>query len=200
MKSPMKFRFIAASLLLCAARYYSRRKTCPRALGWYLGQRMTPNPCRPTKLDPVITIQPDRSVSGPCRESRRKAHDSSYKPQLERRTDPGRDNTTVKVIKVNDYLNDHVWNHEGKITHTHSTLSKDGKVQTFYGAPGTYQAPEQPRRNRLVKLLSTTSNKSRARTREKKTSGTAALPTERYQLLDPFRNPFLYRASIAEMF
>ena len=53
----------------------------------------------------------------------------------------GRDNTTVEVVKVNAYRQNHIWDHEGKITHTHSTLSKDGKVQTFYGAPGTYRAP-----------------------------------------------------------
>ena len=59
----------------------------------------------------------------------------------ESRTDPGRDNTTVEIVKVGEYRNNQIWSHEGKITHTHSTLSKDGKVQTFYGAPGTYRAP-----------------------------------------------------------
>jgi hypothetical protein len=43
---------------------------------------------------------------------------------------------TVKISKVSDYRLDQVWNSKGKLSRSHATLSKDGKTQTFYGAPG----------------------------------------------------------------
>jgi hypothetical protein len=35
-----------------------------------------------------------------------------------------------------DYRLDQVWNSKGEIKKSHATLSKDGKTQTFYAAPG----------------------------------------------------------------
>ena len=66
-----------------------------------------------------------------------KVVDWSYKPQVGKFVPiQGRDNTTVKIVKVSDYRLNQVWNSKGKITNSHATLSKDGKTQTFYAAPG----------------------------------------------------------------
>jgi hypothetical protein len=144
MKSPMKLRFVAASLFLCAAPLIAVAQDMPAgawAGTWVANDAKSKFPGPPPKLDQVI-IQPDGSVAVHVVSADGKTSDWSYKPQVGKAVPiQGRDNTTVEVIKVDDYLNNHVWNHEGKITHTHSTLSKDGKVQTFYGAPGTYRAP-----------------------------------------------------------
>ena len=48
----------------------------------------------------------------------------------------GREGVTVEVVKVSDYRLNHIWSKDGKITKSHSTLSKDGKTQIFYAAPG----------------------------------------------------------------
>jgi len=108
---------------------------------WVANSAKSKFPGPPPTLDQVI-IQPDGSVAVHVVSADGKTSDWSYKPQLGKAVPvKGRDNTTVEIVKVSDYRNNHIWNHEGKITHTHSTLSKDGKVQTFYGVPGTYRAP-----------------------------------------------------------
>ena len=43
----------------------------------------------------------------------------------------GRDNVTVTVRKVNDHLNQHTWNIDGRPAHSKSLLSADGKTTTF---------------------------------------------------------------------
>jgi hypothetical protein len=140
----MKLRYMAASLLLCAAPLIAVAQDMPAgawAGTWVANDAKSRFPGPPPKLDQVI-IQPDGSVAVHVVSADGKTSDWSYKPQVGKAVPiQGRDSTTVEVIKVSDYLNNHVWNHDGKITHTHSTLSKDGKVQTFYGAPGTYRAP-----------------------------------------------------------
>jgi hypothetical protein len=89
-----------------------------------------------------VTIQSDGSVAVHVVSADGKVTDWSYKPQAGKAVPiQGRENTTVEIVKVSDYRINQIWNHDGKITNTHSTLSKDGKVQTFYGAPGTYRAP-----------------------------------------------------------
>lgn len=140
----LKLRFVAASLLFCAAPLIAFAQDMPAgawAGTWVANTAKCKFPGPPPTLDQV-TIQPDGSVAVHVVSADGKTTDWSYKPQLGKAVPiQGRDNTTVEIVKVNDYLINQIWNHEGKITHTHSTLSKDGKVQTFYGAPGTYRAP-----------------------------------------------------------
>lgn len=140
----LKLRFVAASLLLCAAPLIALAQDMPAgawAGTWVANTAKCKFPGPPPTLDQVI-IQPDGSVAVHVVSADGKTTDWSYKPQLGKAVPiQGRDNTTVEIVKVNDYRNNQIWSHEGKITHTHSTLSKDGKVQTFYGAPGTYRAP-----------------------------------------------------------
>lgn len=88
------------------------------------------------KLDQV-TIQPDGSIAVHVEGSDGKIVDWSYKPQVGTFVPiQGRDSVTVKIIKVSDYRLDQVWDSKGKISKSHATLSKDGKTQTFYAAPG----------------------------------------------------------------
>jgi len=140
----MKLYRCAASLLLLAAPLFVVAQDMPAgawAGTWVASSAKSKFPGPPPTMDQV-TIQPDGTVAVHVVSSDGKTSDWSYKPQLGKAVPiQGRDNTTVEVVKVNDYQNNQIWSHEGKITHTHSTLSKDGKVQTFYGAPGTYRAP-----------------------------------------------------------
>jgi len=140
----MKLVRCAASLLLFAAPLFAVAQDMAAgawAGTWVASSTKSKFPGPPPTMDQV-TIQPDGTVAVHVVSADGKTSDWSYKPQLGKAVPiQGRDNTTVEVVKVNDYQNNQIWNHEGKITHTHSTLSKDGKVQTFYGAPGTYRAP-----------------------------------------------------------
>jgi hypothetical protein len=140
----LKLRLMAASLLLCAGPMIALAQDMPAgawAGTWVANTAKCKFPGPPPTLDQV-TIQPDGSVAVHVVSADGKTTDWSYKPQLGKSVPiQGRDNTTVEIVKVGDYRNNQIWSHEGKITHTHSTLSKDGKVQTFYGAPGTYRAP-----------------------------------------------------------
>jgi hypothetical protein len=139
-----KLRLMAVSLLLCAAPLIAVAQDMPAgawAGTWVANSAKSKFPGPPPTVDQV-TVQPDGSVAVHVVSADGKTADWSYKPQAGKAVPiQGRDNTTVEVIKVSDYRNDHIWNHDGKTTKTHSTLSKDGKVQTFYGAPGTYRAP-----------------------------------------------------------
>jgi hypothetical protein len=88
------------------------------------------------KLDQV-TIQPDGSIAVHVESADGKIADWSYKPQAGTFVSiQGRENVTVKIIKVSDYRLDQVWNSKGELKKSHATLSKDGKTQTFYAAPG----------------------------------------------------------------
>ncbi|HTZ60530.1 MAG TPA: WD40 repeat domain-containing protein [Acidobacteriaceae bacterium] len=141
---PLKLRLMAASLLLCAAPVFAVAQDMPAgawAGTWVASDAKSKFPGPPPKVDQV-TIQPDGSVAVHVVSSDGKVSDWSYKPQAGKAVPvEGRDNTTVEVIEVSKYRNNHIWTHDGKVTRTHSTLSKDGKIQTFYGAPGTYRAP-----------------------------------------------------------
>jgi hypothetical protein len=142
MKS-IKLHFVAC-MLLCAGPVLAVAQDMPAgawAGTWVANDAKSKFPGPPPKVDQV-TVQPDGSVAVHVVSADGKVSDWSYKPQAGKSVPiQGRENTTVQVVKVNDYRNDHIWTHDGKETRTHSTLSKDGKVQTFYGAPGTYRAP-----------------------------------------------------------
>jgi hypothetical protein len=93
-------------------------------------------PGTPPQVDQV-TIQPDGTVAVHVVNSEGKTTDWSYKPQAGNFVPiQGRDNVKVKIVKVNDQRMDQIWDSKGKISKSHSTLSKDGKTQTFYAAPG----------------------------------------------------------------
>jgi hypothetical protein len=93
----------------------------------------------PPKVDGVV-IQPDGTVTIHEISSTGKAGGWSYKPQVgEAVPINGREGVTVKVVVVNPYRMEHIWNDQGKITHSFSTLSRDGKTQTYYGPIGTYR-------------------------------------------------------------
>jgi hypothetical protein len=93
-------------------------------------------PGTPPKIDQVM-IQPDGTVAVHVVNSEGKTTDWSYKPQVGTFVPiQGRDNVKVKIVKVNANRMDQIWDSKGKISKSHSTLSKDGKTQTFYAAPG----------------------------------------------------------------
>lgn len=93
----------------------------------------------PPRVDGVI-IQPDGSVTIHEISSTGQPGGWSYKPQVgEFVPIKGRDGVTVKVVQVSPYRMEHTWNDHGKITHTYSTLSRDGKTQTYYGPIGSYR-------------------------------------------------------------
>jgi hypothetical protein len=107
---------------------------------WIASTAKSTFPGTPPKVDQV-TIQADGSIAVHVVNSEGKITDWSYKPQKGQFVPiQGRDKVTVKIIKVNDHRLDQVWNANGKITRSHSTLSSDGKIQTFYGTPGTDKA------------------------------------------------------------
>jgi hypothetical protein len=142
--SLMKSGLLAASLLLCAAPLTVVAQDMPAgawAGTWVANSAKSKFPGPAPTMDQV-TIQPDGTVAVHVVSADGKTTDWSYKPQAGKSVSiQGRDGTTVEIVKVSDYRNNQIWTHEGKVTQTHSTLSKDGKVQTFYGAPGTYRAP-----------------------------------------------------------
>lgn len=107
----------------------------PWAGDWIANPTKSHFPGTAPKVDQV-TIQPDGTTAIHVVDHDGKTSDWSYKPQVGQ-AEPiqGRDNVTVKIVKVNAHRIDQTWNNKGKITHTHSILSRDGKTQTFYGAP-----------------------------------------------------------------
>ncbi len=136
--------FLMAASLLCVAPLTVLAQDMPAgawAGTWVANSAKSRFPGPAPNLDQVI-IQADGAVAVHVVSADGKTSDWSYKPQAGKAVPvTGRDNVTVEVVKVSDYRNDHTWHRDGKVTHTYSTLSKDGKVQTFHGAPGTYQAP-----------------------------------------------------------
>jgi hypothetical protein len=141
MKSAMKSRnyFFFVTLLLLALPLIATAEDIPAgawAGTWVASTAKSKFPGTPPKLDQV-TIQADGSIAIHVESADGKVADWSYKPQVGTFVPiQGRDNVTVKIIKVNDHRLDQVWNSKGKITRSHATLSKDGKTQTFYAAPG----------------------------------------------------------------
>jgi anti-sigma factor RsiW len=129
---------LAALLLLLAATLVVTAQDIPAGAwaGTWMAGAKSKFPGPPPQADQV-TIQADGSVAVHVVSSDGKTTDWSYKPQVGAFVPiQGRDNVTVKIIKVNDYRLDQVWNSKGKTSHSHSTLSKDGKTQIFYAAPG----------------------------------------------------------------
>ena len=103
---------------------------------WVASTAKSKFPGTAPKLDQV-TIQADGTIAVHVESADGKVVDWSYKPQVGKFVPiQGRDNVTVKIVKVSDYRLNQVWNSKGKITKSHATLSKDGKTQTFYAAPG----------------------------------------------------------------
>jgi hypothetical protein len=93
----------------------------------------------PPRVDGVV-IQPDGTVTIHEISATGTPGGWSYKPQAgEAVPITGRDGVTVTVVQVSPYRMEHTWNDHGKITHSFSTLSKDGKTQTYYGPIGTYR-------------------------------------------------------------
>jgi hypothetical protein len=139
MKTKLQSCFLLLILFLLAVPPVATAEDIPAgawAGTWVAGAKSKfPGPA--PKLDQV-TIQPDGSIAVHVVSSDGKTVDWSYKPQKGAFVPiQGRDGVTVKIIKVSDYRLDQVWkSKEGKITRSHATLSKDGKVQTFYAAPG----------------------------------------------------------------
>jgi hypothetical protein len=105
---------------------------------WLADSRSTFSGAAP-RVDGVI-IQPDGTLTIHEISSTGTPGGATYKPQVgEFVPVNGRDGVTVKVVMVSPYRIEHTWNDKGKITHSFSTLSRDGKTQTYYGPIGTYR-------------------------------------------------------------
>ena len=139
--SAMKLRGLrfAAILFLLAVPLIATAEDIPAgawAGTWIASNAKSKFPGTPPKLDQV-TIQPDGSLAVHVESADGKITDWSYKPQVGKFVPiQGRENATVKIVKVSNYRLNQIWNSKGKITKSHATLSKDGKTQTFYAAPG----------------------------------------------------------------
>ena len=139
--SVMKLRsfLFAGVLFLLAFPLFATAKDIPAgkwAGTWVANTEKSKFPGTAPKLDQV-TIQADGSIAVHVESADGKVADWSYKPQVGKFVSiQGRDNVTVKIVKVSDYRLNQVWNSKGKIKQSHATLSKDGKTQTFYAAPG----------------------------------------------------------------
>ncbi len=136
----MKVRgfFLLAAFLISSAALNTMAEDIPAGAwaGTWIAGSASKFPGTPPKLDQV-TIQPDGTVAVHVVDPDGKTTDWSYKPQVGKFVPiQGRNGVTVKIIKVNDRLINQVWNSKGKISKSHATLSKDGKIQTFYAAPG----------------------------------------------------------------
>jgi hypothetical protein len=138
MKPGWRSRFMAASLFLFTAQLSVVAQEIPAGLWagtWVANSSKSKFPGTAPRLDQV-TIQPDGSVAIHVISADGKTTDWSYKPQLGRFVPiQGRD-VTVKIVRVNDYRLDQIWNSKGTLSKSHATLSKDGKTQIFYGVPG----------------------------------------------------------------
>jgi hypothetical protein len=135
---------LAALLVLLLAPLAAAAKDMPAgawAGSWLADSRSTFSGA-PPRVDGVI-IQPDGTLTVHEISSTGQPGGWSYKPQLgEAVPINGRDGVTVKVDMVSPYRVEHTWNDHGKITHSFSTLSRDGKTQTYFGPIGTYRLVE----------------------------------------------------------
>lgn len=138
--SSMKLRgyFLALALLVIACPLTMMADDIPAGAwaGAWSASSASKFPGTPPQVDQV-TIQPDGTVAVHVVNSEERTADWSYKPQVSTFVPiQGRDEVTVKIVKVNEHRMDQIWNSKGKISKSYSTLSKDGKTQTFYAAPG----------------------------------------------------------------
>lgn len=135
-----KYLLVALSVLLLAP-LAAVAKDMPAgawAGSWLADSRSTFSGA-PPRVDGVV-IQPDGTVTIHEISSTGKPGGWSYKPQAgEAVPINGRDGVTVKVDMAGPYRMDHTWDDHGKITHSFSTLSRDGKTQTYFGPIGTYR-------------------------------------------------------------
>lgn len=98
------------------------------------------------KLDQVV-IEPDSTQTIHVISSTGKETFWSYKPQIGEAVSiqgkegvaNSRAGVTVKAVKVNPYREEYTWNDHGRITHSFSTLSRDGKTQTYFAPVGPYR-------------------------------------------------------------
>ena len=138
-KKRLRAGIIAAGLLIiCSAAVIAEDIPAGAWEGnWIANTSKSKFPGTPPKVDQV-TIQADGSIAVHVVNAEGKISDWSYKPQKGQFVPiQGRDNVTVQIVKVNDYQLNQIWNANGKTTQSHATLSKDGKIQTFYGSPTT---------------------------------------------------------------
>lgn len=135
----MKSRFIKSALLavsLLAPTFTLRAQDMPAgpwAGAWNFIPAKSTYPGPPPSVDQVA-IDPDGTVTVNEINAEGKHLHWHYKPQ-EGQAVPviGRgDNITVLVKKVNDRRTEHSWNFNGRTAKSYSTLSEDGKIQTFH--------------------------------------------------------------------
>ena len=138
MKSSSKKLLMPALLFALAAPLTMMAEDLPAGAwaGTWVATSKSKFPGPAPKLDQV-TIDPDGKAAIHVEGSDGKIADWSYKPQVGKFVPiDGREGVTVEVVKVSDYRLNQMWNKGSKITNSHSTLSKDGKTQIFYAAPG----------------------------------------------------------------
>ena len=136
-KKTLRATILAAGLLItCTATIVAEDIPAGAWEGnWIANTSKSKFPGTPPKVDQV-TIQADGSIAVHVVNAEGKISDWSYKPQKGQFVPiQGRDKVTVQIVKANDHQLNQIWNADGKITRTHATLSRDGKIQTFYGSP-----------------------------------------------------------------
>jgi hypothetical protein len=88
-------------------------------------------PGPPPKVDMCI-IDPDGTVTVKETNSEGKNTSWHYTPIEGQPVKViGRDNVTVTVRKINDHVNEHTWDMNGRLAKSKSVLSEDGKTTTF---------------------------------------------------------------------
>jgi len=134
MISAMKMRLLVLPLSLLAATLVAQSPGIPAggfAGTWSANFSKSKFPGPPPKVD-MCMIDPDGTVTVHEVSAEGKDIQWHYTP-IQGKPVPivGRDNVTVTVKKVNDHLNEHAWNIEGRPAKSKSVLSADGKTTTF---------------------------------------------------------------------
>jgi len=130
----MKTRLLVLPLSLLAATLVAQSGGIPAggfAGTWSANFSKSQFPGPPPKVD-MCMIDPDGTVTVHEVSAEGKDIQWHYTP-IQGKPVPvvGRDNVTVTVKKVNDHLNEHTWNIEGRSAKSKSVLSADGKTTTF---------------------------------------------------------------------
>ena len=134
MISTMKIRLALLAISFLAASLAAQTAGIPAggfAGTWSANFAKSHFPGPPPKVD-MCMIDPDGTVTVHEVNSEGKDIQWHYTPiQGKPVSVVGRDNVTVTVRKVNDHLNQHIWNIEGRPAQSKSVLSADGKTTTF---------------------------------------------------------------------